>query len=326
MCVLSASVAGMRILILGGTSFIGRALVSDALGRGHDVTLFNRGRTGADLFPEVPRLLGDRDTGEYASLGDGEWDAAVDLSGYYPAHVEAAMDALGERVGRYVFVSSHAVYDPLAGPGGTEEAPRKKPLREADQLDDTTYGRLKTACEDAVTARFGERATIVRPIRVTGPYEPNEAMTYWIRRAAPGGTVAVPGSPAQPFQAVDVRDLARLVVRLAEDGRGGAFHAVGPAEPTTLGGLIEACARMAGTTVELRAAPLEAFPRFFAFSRVPELWNTLRRDGSKAWAAGMPRTPLADTIARVAAWDRERGEPDVPAHLSPEAEAAILAG
>lgn len=315
----------MRILLLGGTGFIGGAVVAEALSRGHEPVLFTRGRTGAGLFPEVSRLTGDRDTGDLSALRSGEWDAVVDLSGYYPAQVGRAMDVLGDRVGRYLFVSSHAVYDRGNGPGGTEDAPRREPLRDAADLDDDTYGRLKVACEDDVTARYGERATIVRPIKVVGPHDVRDAATYWVRRAARGGRVAVPGSPAQPVQFVDSRDLASLIVTLIEDERGGAFHAVGPAEPVTLGEVIEACARLAGTTVEPVAVPLEAVPRFFPLTRAPELWDTLRRDGSKAWAAGMPKTPMEETLRDVRAWDLARGEPELANRLGEEREAELLA-
>ncbi|HEY1178517.1 MAG TPA: NAD-dependent epimerase/dehydratase family protein [Phytomonospora sp.] len=314
----------MRILLLGGTGFIGGAVVAEALKRGHEPVLFTRGRTGTGLFPGVSRLTGDRDTGDLAALRTGEWDAVVDLSGYYPAQVRQAMDVLGDRVGRYLFVSSHAVYDRAVGPGGTEDAPRREPLREADDLDDDTYGRLKVACEDDVLARHGERATIVRPIKVVGPGDVRDAATYWVRRAARGGRVAVPGSPEQPVQFVDSRDLASLVVTLIEDDRGGAFHAVGPAEPVTLGGVIEACARLAGTTVEPVAVPLGEVPRFFPLTRAPELWDTLRWDGSKAWAAGMPRTPLAETLRDLRDWDDARGRPELPNGLTEAREAELL--
>src|SRR5580704_16434621 len=157
----------MRILVLGGTAFVGRAIVEDALRTGHEVTLFGRGKTGNDLFPELTLLRGDRDTGDYAALGDGTWDAVVDVCGYVPRHVGQAMDALGDRAGRYLFISSHAVY-------------RHEGLRPG-------------AGEDDVLARYGQRATIVRPGKVAGPHDWQDGLTYWARRAARGGRVAVPG-------------------------------------------------------------------------------------------------------------------------------------
>lgn len=314
----------MRILILGGTSFVGRAVAEDALGRGSEVTLFSRGRTGAGLFPGVTRLTGDRDTGDYAALRHGEWDAVVDVSGYVPRHVGQAMDALGDRVGRYLFVSSHAVYRHEGlQPGATEDTPRRAPVRDTEELSGDTYGRLKVACEDDVTARFGDRATIVRPGKVAGPHDNQDGLTYYVRRAARGGLLALPADPQQPVQVVDSRDLARLVVRLLEDDRGGAFGAVGPADPVTLGGLIGVCAQVAGTTVQVVRVPPETAPPLFPLVR--PVWATQQRSAARARAAGMPATPLAVTAADVLAWDRGRGEPPLTRGFTPDEEAAVLA-
>ncbi|NGN65497.1 NAD-dependent epimerase/dehydratase family protein [Streptomyces sp. A7024] len=319
----------MRLLILGGTAFVGRAIVADALRSGHEVTLFGRGKTGNDLFPEAERLIGDRDTGDYDALrAAGRWDAVVDVSGYVPRHVGQAMDALGDRAGRYLFISSGAVYalDGLA-PDSDEDAARVPPVRDTEVVGGKTYGGLKVACEDDVTARYGERATVARPGRVAGPYDPFDAFTYWVRRAARGGRVAVPGDPAQPVQVVDVRDVGRLVVRLLEDERGGAFHAVGPAEPTTLGGLIRTCAEVAGSEVELVPVELapEDVPGWPGFPLVRPHWPSSQRSPAKARAAGMPATPLARTAADVLAWDRERGRPPLTEGFTEEQEARVLA-
>ncbi|MBB4892067.1 2'-hydroxyisoflavone reductase [Streptomyces olivoverticillatus] len=314
----------MRILVLGGTAFVGRAIVEEALHTGAEVTLFGRGKTGPELFPQLPRLIGDRDTGDYAALHDGSWDAVVDVSGYVPRHVGQAMDALGERAGRYLFVSSHAVYEQTGvEPGSDEDTPRRTPVRDTEELDNETYGRLKVACEDDVLARYGLRATIVRPGKVAGPYDPSDTFTYWVRRAARGGRVALPADPAQPVQVVDSRDLARLVVQLLADDRPGAFHAVGPVEPVTLGGLIGTCARVAGTSVEIvRVYPEELSPMF---PLVRANWTSQQRSPARARAAGLTATPLEVTAADVLAWDRERGEPPLQCGFSLEEERALLA-
>ena len=317
----------MRILVLGGTSFVGRAIVDAALQAGAEVTLFGRGRTGTELFPGVPRLIGDRDTGDYTALRDGSWDAVVDVSGYVPRHVGQAMEALGDRVGRYLFISSQAVYVRTGvGPGADEDTPRRPPVRDTEELSEETYGPLKAACEDDVLARYGSRATIVRPGKVVGPHDVQEGLTYWLRRAARGGRVALPGSPEQPVQVIDSRDLARLVVQLLVDDRPGAFHAVGPAEPTTMADLINTCARVAGSQVELVPVPVDAVSAFFPLIRAEPTWSTQQRSPARARAAGMPTTPLAVTVADVLAWDRERGEPPLEDGLSPEEEAKLLAG
>ena len=314
----------MRILVLGGTSFVGRAIVEDALRTGAEVTLFGRGKTGTDLFGDLTRLIGDRDTGDYAALGAGSWDAVVDASGYVPRHVGQAMDALGERAGRYLFISSHAVYR-LDGivPGSTEDTPRRPPVRDTEELTNDTYGPLKVACEDDVVARYGTRATIVRPGKVAGPHDWQPGLTYWVRRAARGGRVAVPGDPRQPVQVVDSRDLARLVVQLLTDDRPGAFHAVGPATPVTLGELVETCARAAGTEVEIVPVPLAAASPFFPLLRTN--WPSQQRSPARARAAGMPATALEVTAADVLAWDRQRGEPPLDGGFTPEQEQAVLA-
>jgi 2'-hydroxyisoflavone reductase len=314
----------VRILVLGGTSFVGRAITEDALRAGAEVTLFGRGRTGTSLFPALTRLTGDRDTGDYAALRDGRWDAVVDSSGYVPRHVGQAMDALGDRAGRYLFISSHAVYQRAGvGPGSTEDTPRRPPVRDTEDLGEETYGPLKVACEDDVIARYGARATIVRPGKVAGPHDPQDGLTYYVRRAARGGRVALPADPRQPVQLIDSRDLARLVVRLLADDRAGAFHAVGPAEPVTLGGLIRTCARVAGASVDIVPVPPETAPAMYPLVR--PVWSTQQRDPARARAAGLPATPLAVTAADVLAWDRERGEPPLDTNgFTPEQEQAIL--
>jgi 2'-hydroxyisoflavone reductase len=315
----------MRILILGGTSFVGRAIVDDALHAGAEVTLFSRGRTGAELFPGVPRLVGDRDTGDYAALRAGSWDAVVDVSGYVPRHVGQAMDTLGDRVGRYLFISSHRVYvQEGVGPGSDEDTARRAPVRDTEELGEETYGPLKVACEDDVLARYGSRATIVRPGKVAGPRDSQDGLTYWVRRATRGGRVALPGRPEQPVQVIDSRDLARLVVQLVADERPGAFNAVGPAEPTTMGALIATCARLTGSDVEIVPVPLDSVPPLFPLIRAEAMWPSQQRSSARARAAGMPATPLEVTAADVLAWDRERGEPPLVRGLSPEDEEKLL--
>ncbi|MEV7967692.1 NAD-dependent epimerase/dehydratase family protein [Sphaerisporangium sp. NPDC088356] len=317
----------MRILVLGGGSFVGRAIVEDFLRDGHEVSLFSRGRTGAGLFPGVPRLVGDRDTGDYRSLRGGCWDAVVDVSAYVPRHVRQAAEALGDRVGRCVFISSNAVYRPGGGPGADEDAPRLPPERGTEEIGGDTYGPLKVACEDDVLSWYGRRATIVRPGVVAGPYDSQDLFTYWVRRAARGGRVVLPGDPGQPVQVVDSRDLARLVVRLVAGDRPGVFNAVGPAEPVTMGGLIEACAAAAGSRVEVVPVPPDAVPGGFPLVRADPVWAlTFQRSAARARAAGMPATPLAVTAADVLAWDRGRGEPPLPGGLSAREEDRLLAG
>lgn len=322
----------LRILVLGGTSFIGRAIAGHALAEGAAVTLFTRGKTGPGLFPPATRLTGDRDAPDYTALSASrdEWDAVVDTTGYLPRHVNPAMDVLGDRIGRYLFLSSHAVYQlEGVGPGATEDAPRRAPVRDVAttaDLTDATYGPSKVACEDDITARYGDRATIVRPGKVAGPHDNQRGLTYYVRRAARGGRLALPGDPGQPVQLVDSRDLAALVLRLIEDGRPGAFHAVGPEPPVTLGGLIRTCARTAGREVEIVPVDPGSVAGFFPLVRPPAQWAAQQRDPGRARAAGLPATPVETTVTDVRAWDRERGEPPLTDGFTPEQESAVLAG
>ncbi|MDQ0775013.1 nucleoside-diphosphate-sugar epimerase [Streptomyces aurantiacus] len=318
----------MKLLILGGTSFVGRAIVEAARRDGHDVTIFNRGLSGPELFPEVPRLVGDRDSGAYEALAGLSWDAVVDVSAYVPRHVQEVADVLGDNTGRYLLISTGSVYGWAAGRPGMERLP---PEYATEEITAATYGPLKVACEDAASARYGERATIVRPGVVAGPHDPTDRFTYWVRRAARGGRVALAGAPDAPVQVVDSRDLARLVVTLISDDRPGSFDAVGPAEPVTMAEMIQICARAAGREAEVVTVPLEgaepglpfvpAFPLALAH---PDFYWLFRLSSAAARAAGMPSTPLSTTAADVLAWDQDRGEPPLHAGPTPERESELL--
>lgn len=318
----------MRLLVLGGTSFVGRAVVEQALAAGDDVTLFSRGRTGPDLFPAATRRTGDRSTGDYAALVGGAWDAVVDVSGYVPRHVAQAADALAGSAGRYLFVSTGSVYDHTRAPADAlaEDAPRLAPVRDTEDWNGPAYGPLKVACEDDVAARWGAQATVVRPGVVAGPHDPTDRFTFWVRRAARGGRVALPGRPDQPVQVVDSRDLAALVLALLRDDRGGTYNAVGPAVPTTLRGLVETCAAAAGADVDVVPVDLPYEQGLVPLVLPDPSWDPFcRRSAAAARAAGMPVTPLQQTAADVLAWDRGRGEPPLSVGLAPQREAQLLA-
>ena len=313
--------------MLGGTSFVGRAIAAEALVRGDELTLFNRGIRGAALFARADRRKGDRETGDYASLADGSWDAVVDVSAYVPRHVAQAAEAVQDRGGRYLLISTGSVYDrTLAAPDAMDEnAPRLAPVRNTEEVTGETYGALKVACEDDVLARFVDRATIVRPGIVAGRHDVTDRFTYWVRRAARGGRVALPGRPDQPAQVVDSRDLARFVLQLLHDDRPGVFNAVGPAEPVTLAGLVEACALGAGTSVEVVPVDPSGVAEGFPLVLADPSWDALyRRSAAAARAVGLTATPLAQTAADTLAWDRERGEPPLAVELTTEREAELL--
>jgi 2'-hydroxyisoflavone reductase len=227
----------MRILIIGGTRFVGRHITEAALKAGHEVSLIHRGKTGPDLFPEAEHLLADRDA-DLSILRDRRWDATIDVSAYLPSQVTRLADALS--TGQYVFVSTTAVYDPET-PNFTEDAPLAEfdgPVTE--EVTGKTYGPLKVLCERAATDAFGPETLIVRPTYVIGPYDYTGRFTYWVNRIARGGEVLAPGNPDDPIQVIDGRDMASWIIAMIEKTGSGTFHAVSPAPPFSFRDMLEA--------------------------------------------------------------------------------------
>lgn len=301
----------MRILVLGGTRFLGRAFVEAAQSRGHRLTLFHRGRSNPGLFPGAEHVLGDRDGGLEALAGR-TWDALVDPSGYLPRLVAASSAALAPCVGRALFVSSISVLAEPIAPGADESAPVAVLADPAvETIDGSTYGGLKARCESEVTAAFGSRATIVRPGLIVGPHDTTDRFPYWPRRMARGGEVLAPGDPAAPCQLIDVRDLADWMLDLLERDVAGTFHAVGPETPLTLGEALERIA--AGVGVEARLTWVqEAFLREHDVQPWLELplWvhaadaGFEQVDASRARAAGLRTRPLEATARDTWAWEQ----------------------
>jgi 2'-hydroxyisoflavone reductase len=306
----------VRLLVLGGTAFLGRAVVEAALARGDKVTLFNRGVTNPELFPEAERLRGDLGSNVDA-LSGGVWDAVIDLDPVtLPRHVRGYASLLAEAAGRFVFVSTISVYADVAQPIDERSAVHEPPDPEPEEFVVDDYGGLKVGCERAVQATFGERCVVVRPGLIAGPHDPTERFTYWPRRLAEGGDVLAPGSPAQPIQLIDVRDLGTWLVAIADSDANGVFNATGPAEPLTLGGALDRI----GSSVDLSGrlvwvdddALLEAGVQ--PWSEVP-LWlpgeqyaGLLRADVTRALAAGLTLRPLEETARDTLAWSRDAGE------------------
>lgn len=317
----------MRLLILGGTKFLGRAAVEAALDRGHEPTLFNRGATNPELFPQVEKLRGDR-TGDLSPLAGGTWDAAVDVAGYFPAFVRRSAEKLAGAVGRYLFVSSISVYARLAD-GPDEDAPRAQ-LGEmpVDEMlpEYENYGALKALCEDAVWDVYGGRATIVRPGLIVGPYDPTGRFTYWPHRIARGGRFVVPGPPDAQVQFVDVRDLGAWLVRLLERDVGGAYNATHPG--IAWGELVEECMRVTGSGAqpvwidgdELAARGVGEWMELPLWLHDAEWVGMNRADVSKALAAGLTFRPLEETIRATLA----HAEPADGVGLTPERERELL--
>jgi 2'-hydroxyisoflavone reductase len=301
----------VRLLVLGGTAFLGRALVDAALARGHEVTLFNRGRTNPELFAEAERLRGDRNE-DLSALEGREWDAAVDVATFLPRAVRLATETLRDRVDRYVFVSSISAYADFSTPASEDSAVAQLENPESESIED--YGPLKAECERLVQEAFGERALVVRPGLIVGPHDPTDRFTYWPRRVAEGGRVLAPAPPDQPVQFIDVRDLGEWIVAAIEAGRSGVYNVTG--EPTTFEALLDECMRASGDAEivwvpperlveaevgEWMELPLWIFTREFAAMQ--------RTDVSKALRDGLRFRPLEETIRDTLAWDAERTTP-----------------
>jgi 2'-hydroxyisoflavone reductase len=299
----------MRLLVLGGTKFLGRAVATLALGQGHEVTLFNRGQTNPDLFPEAEHLHGNRDGGLDALAGR-EWDAVVDPSGYVPRVVRQSAELLRDAVGRYVFISSVSVYaDQSTGPTeSSATAELEDPASEDVQKD---YGALKAACERVVDEAYGSRGASLRAGLIVGPHDPTERFTYWPRRLAEGGDVLAPGDPGAAVQFVDVRDLAQFALTLAASEIAGPINVTGPAQPTTLGEALERMAAALGadchlhwidskTLVDEGVDPWMELPLWLGGD--PGFAGMLEADIARALASGLELRPLEETARDTLAW------------------------
>lgn len=317
----------MRVLVLGGTSFIGRHTVETALLLGHRVTLFHRGRTNPSLFPGAEHRYGDRATGDYTELLDGTWDVVIDVSAYLPRAVAQAAAVLAGKVGHYVQVSSISAYDPAANGDGTEDDHLHGPLPEptTQSVTPATYGPLKAECEREARRRLDPDVAIVRPTYVAGPHDPTDRFTYWARRMARGGDILVTTGD-RPIQLIDVRDLAAFLVIAATRPLTGAFDAVGPAQSVTE--LLNAITPP-GVTARLRSVA----PDVLAGSGVllpflpvrDDVISLMTRSGARARAAGLESRPLTETADATRAWDAERGTPPLTVGPTPEREAELIA-
>lgn len=298
----------LKILILGGTGFIGPHMVRRALSRGHDVTLFNRGRTNKDLFPAVTTLVGDRD-GQLDALADGHWDVVIDNSGYVPRHVRDSAELLAERASRYLFISTISAYADYSVENIGEDF-RLAELPEGhtgEAVTNETYGPFKVLCERAVQEAFNDKATIVRPGYIVGPGDRTDRWTYWPVRMAAGGTMLVPGEDSDPVQYIDARDLADFVIRLVEDATPGIYNAVGPNPVHTMGDMIAAI----NAVIETPPATVAVTPEFMADqgASVP-IWapyagptrgiHTVSQ--TRALAAGLEHRDPAKTVRDTLDW------------------------
>jgi len=314
----------MQLLVLGGTKFLGRHVVDAALARGDEVTIFTRGQTNPELFPEVEHLTGDRD-GSLDALAARSWDGVIDTSGYVPRIVRQSAELLRDAVGRYVFISSISVYADPSVPL-TEGSP-------LDLLEDpfteevmAHYGALKAACEAVVDDVYGERGTNVRAGLIVGPHDPTDRFTYWPRRLAEGGEVLAPGRPDRPVQVIDARDLAAFLLVLAERGPGGALNATGEEIP-----FAEVLARIGGEGTlhwvddqDVLDAGVEPWMELPLWLPGDAYAGMMRADISRALAAGLVFRPLEETARDTLAWSLDAGEQRPT--LARDKERSLLAG
>lgn len=318
----------MRLLVLGGTKFLGRAAVEGALARGHEVTLFNRGETNPKLFPEAEKLRGDRavDLGE---LQGRTWDVVLDPSGFVPGIVRASAELLADVAEHYLFISSISVYASLAAVND-EDSPLAQlgDMPDDRMLEDySNYGPLKALCEQAVAETFGERHAVVRPGLIVGAHDQTGRFTYWPHRVARGGEVLAPAPPERKVQFVDVRDLGSWLVDLLERRATGTYNATHPGR--AWGELLETCREVAGSD-----ATFTWVPDSFLVEREVGEWMELpmwiqspdeagihQADVSRAMAAGLTFRPLEETVRDTLELARTTDD----AGLSPEREKELLA-
>jgi 2'-hydroxyisoflavone reductase len=328
--------APMNLLILGGTIFLGRAIVEDALARGHQVTIFTRGKSLPETHGNaVTRITGDRLV-DHAPIANGSWDAVIDTSAYVPRVARDAARTLHQHVPLYCFVSSVSVYAELPQPGMDEHAPLARLADPStEEITGETYGALKALCEEAVQEVYGDRAIIVRPGLIVGRYDRTDRFTYWPMRVARGGEVLAPGNPDAPVQIIDVRDLAEWIVTAVEQRTAGVFNAVGPASPCTMRDMLHACHRVTKSNarftwiddaflLEHNAGPWMEIPLWIP-SEEEQKNHMSSVSPTRVITAGLRYRTLDDTIADTLAWEAQRpADHRWRAGLAAEKEATIL--
>ena len=306
----------MKILLIGGTRFLGRHLVEAALTHGHEITLFNRGKTNPDLFLQVETVLGDRER-DLDKLSGCDWDAVIDTCGYIPRIVRMSVEALKDTVNHYVFVSSISAYADFSKIGIDEHDPVETSQDEnIDENAPETYGLRKALCEGTVQEVFGEERTLnVRPGLIVGPHDPTDRFTYWPMRVARGGDVLAPDRPDAPVQIIDARDLSEFILKLVEEKTFGVFNATGPDYKLTLGKLLETCKRVSQSDADFRWTPAEFLNQINVapWSDLPvwapdsgEMAGFAQVDVSKAVHAGLTFRPLEETVQDTLDWASAR--------------------
>ncbi|MFZ3588739.1 NAD-dependent epimerase/dehydratase family protein [Bacillus sp. DJP31] len=324
----------MNILILGGTRFLGRHLVDECMRRGHEVSIFTRGKTNSELYPDIERLIGDRD-GDISSLKGKKWDAVIDTSGYVPRIVNDSTSLLASSCNVYTFISSISVYKDFSNKGLTEESAVATLEDETvEEITGETYGALKALCEVEVKKTFPDRHLIIRPGLIVGPYDHTDRFTFWPKRMGSGGEILAPGDPKTPVLFIDVRDLASFVIQQLENKSIGTYHVTGPNEALSMGEFLGACQEALTPNARLTWVG----EKFLDENEV-KFWTDLPiyipigvgMDGfssintEKAFQAGLTVRPLKETIKDTYDWCLTRDENyEFLSGLQPERELRLL--
>jgi 2'-hydroxyisoflavone reductase len=310
----------LRILILGGTQFLGVHVTQLALARGHTVTLFNRGRTNPNLFPQIEKLRGDRN-GKLDALKGRSWDAVIDDSGLVPRHVRLSAELLGPGIRQYLYVSSISAYASFTQPNDERSPLGTLSDPSVEEVNDSTYGPLKALCEKAAETALPGRVTIVRPGFIVGPYDPTDRFTYWPARAALGSEMLVAGTPSDPIQFIDVRDVARFMVDALERRILGTFNLVSPPRRFSMGHLIAACIASAIEVTHPSPAPTATWiPADFLAMHDPAFPNDIpiwvpatgddaafaKTSAAQALRAGLRIRPIEETVHDTLVWHLSR--------------------
>lgn len=326
----------MQLLIIGGTRFYGRVLVQDALAHGHQITLFNRGKSNPDLFPEVEHLTGDRGS-DVSALAGRRWDAAIDFCGFEPAGVRLTASALAGAVDLYTFISTISVYASTRQPGVDEDSPLAQlPEGDDERFKMENYGALKALCEQAAEQAMPGRVLNIRPGLIVGQYDATDRFSYWPWRIAQGGEVLAPQRPSYLTQFIDVRDLAEWTLRMVEAGQTGIYNATGPEAPVTLGELLETSRKVSGSDASITwvgeefllangVEPWAQLPLWVPDSD-PESAGMSQVSIRKALRASLTFRPFEDTIQSTLDWVNSRpADHTWRAGLTREREAELLA-
>jgi len=321
----------MKILILGGTIFLGKQLVNSALSRGHEVTLFNRGKHNPEWFPEIEKLKGDREN-DFESLKGIKFDAVIDTCGYVPRIVKISAEFLRDNVKHYTFISSISVYKDFSEMGMNESSEAGKLEDESvEEITGDTYGPLKYLCEKAVEEIYKENALIIRPGLIVGENDPSDRFTYWIHRINEGGKVLVPAPKENNIQFIDVKDLADWTIKMVEEKKSGTYNATGPEYNLSFEKMIEESKKVSGSDAEIEWVD-EKFlvdENVGAYVELPlwlpgEMSGGNKVDVSKAVLNGLKFRPLDETLQDTLEFDKTRQSYIFRAGLTSDKETALL--